>query len=223
MHHNKFLLIILSLAAGVRDELVLRASCSPASALVQLDQYLFQFLLSFAREFLNPDSWQTVEDETEEEVEDWETIDMPAESGFLVYVERCHIAGFALTVSYTPAYVNMQSLREGNFRELLNMVAKSEAFNLWLQDLEICGADSLSTLLTVAATRWVQEVLAFQMRSFSISVPGGATVPIGKIGKTLTDFAAQPVSPSKETFKQLKKAIIELLRLLADQGVLKKK
>jgi hypothetical protein len=212
LYSNRIVVIILDV--GLRNELVLRASCSPGSALIQLDQYLLLFSQDFI-DSINHDSWQTIE--KEEEI-GREEDDMPAESGGSVYIQRCHIAGFALTVSYTPAYVDMGAIRKGSYIELLNVLRKLKAFNLWLQDLEICGAESLSSLGAVAATRWMKDILTFQKHRFSISLPGGQSVPIGAIGRTLTDFAAQPATQSKETFEQLQRAAIAFLHLMANEG-----
>jgi hypothetical protein len=188
--------------------MVFRVTCSPVY--IRLDQNL----LSFAREFVNSmnltDAWQIVDEEADEE--------MPAESsGVAAYIRSCHIEGFALSVGYIPAFVDMGALRKGSYKELLNIMPKCEA-TLWLQDLDIYGAEGLSALGTVAATRWVQNILAVQIHRFSISVPGRSPVSIGDIGKTLTDFAALPANPSKKTLKQLQKAILAFLSLLANEG-----
>ncbi|KAH7617321.1 hypothetical protein NADE_007105 [Nannochloris sp. 'desiccata'] len=204
-----------------RNELVLRASCSPGSALVRLDQYLLHFLLSFSQDFTNPinlDSWQTLEEEEVEEEGIGQEEDDISENGGSVYIQRCHIAGFSLTVSYIPAYVDMGALRKGSYMEFLNVLPELKASDLWLRNLEICGEESFSSLGAVAATRWMQEILAFQKHRFSILLSGGQSVPIGAIGKTLTDFAAQPATHSKETFEQLQKAAIAFLQLMANEG-----
>jgi len=214
--HSKrnYCLIVLNVGRR-KNELVLRASCSPGSALVQLDQNLLLFSQDFI-DSINYDSWQTIEKEGEEL--GGEEDDMSTESGESVYIQRCHIAGFALTVSYIPAYVDMGALRKGSYMELIHVLRKLKAFNLWLRDLEICGAESFSSLGAVAATRWMKEILTFQKHRFSILLPGGQSVPIGTIGKTLTDFAAQPATQSKETFEQLQKAAIAFLHLMANEG-----
>lgn len=197
--------------------MVIRAKCSPVQ--VRLDQYL----LLFAQEFVDAitlDTWQSLkvieEDEELHIVEEGE--EFAAQSGGVsAYIQRCHIAGFAIKISYVPNYVDMTALRKGNYVELLNMVPEWKA-NLWLRELEICAAENFSSLGTLLAARWMQDILAFQARNFVLKpFPGAPSVRIGAIGKSLSDFAALPATPSKKNIIQLKKAVLALLRLLANE------
>lgn len=201
-------------------------SCEPGSALVRLDQYLLIFLLSFAQEIkevMHPidSDWQNVGEGIlqQEAGERSEEIKLPPQREALnFYIRRCHIAGFALTASYTPVYLDMDALREGSYVELVNTLRKWKAFNIWLRDLEICGVESFTSLCADAAARWKQEILDFQLNKFSISLPLGASVPIGTIGKKITDFASQPGTPSKETLEQLQKDFLALWPKVAGEG-----
>ena len=168
-----------------------------APTVVKLDQHCVEFLSEFSS-FVNLDAWQFVdEDEEEEEEEDF------AESQF---VERCHLDGFAVNVSYRPCRFDMGALRKGNRMEMLNVLPEWKA-TLWLRELKVSGVESFSTLGTVATASWLKDIRAHQMHKFFITVPGVQFTR--RLGSAAREVISLPKTASKKEFRmQLRRACV---------------
>ena len=90
--------------------------------------------------------------------------------------------------------------------------------SLWLRELRLRGMDSFLALGTVAAARWLEDILNYQMQKFLVTLPGVKSVY--RAGSAARKFAALPQTASKRADfnKQLRKAVVALARAVANEG-----
>ena len=192
----------------------IRTTCSPIY--MGVDQQVLAFLREFFS-FVNLDAWQFVEDDEE---------DFASADPALFASIDSHIDGFGVSMRYTPCRFDAKALRKGSLIEILNILPRLKA-NLWLRELKLNTAESWSILATIAATRWLEDVLSTQMSNFLVSLPGIKS--FYRVGSVAREFAVLPSSATAKDFrKQLRRALVRLCSAVANDcrdmaGALKKK
>lgn len=165
--------------------------------------------MAFLREFftfVNLDPWQLVDDEDEE----------MKPTGFS-FIQSCDVDGFAVTFSYKPSRFNVQGALRGSLVEVLNMMPEIKA-SLWLRELRLRGIDSFPALGTIAAARWLEDILNYQMQKFFVTLPGVKSVY--RAGTAARKFTTLPQTASKKADfnKQLRRAVVALARAVASES-----